>query len=323
MNPPLLQLDEISKNFLSSRGANRSRRVRALDNVDLVVDERETVGIVGESGCGKTTLARIILGTLPPSGGKVFLEGIDLAEADRATLKDLRREVQMVFQNPYTSIDPRFTIFKCVAEPLRTHTELRDEALESRVGDLLSQVGISTNMLGRYPHELSGGQLQRVAIARALALEPKIVILDEPTSALDVSVQAQILNLLRDLERSRNLTYIFISHDLNVIRHVCDRVVVMYLGRIVEVAPTVEIFSGDRHHPYTDILMESAPNTGNVGRRDRKSVLDGIEQSGSDAGCMFAPRCPIAIERCATEIPALSERGSGHPMACHVINEDS
>lgn len=320
MSTPLLELVNVTKDYASRSGAGRGH-VRALDGVDLVVGAEETVGMVGESGCGKTTLARIVMGMLAPTEGRVLLDGEDLHGASRKRARELRRDVQMVFQNPYSSIDPRFTILKCVAEPLRTHTDLRGAALETEVRELLRRVGMPGDLLTRYAHELSGGQLQRAAVARALALGARLVVLDEPTSALDVSVQAQILNLLDELQATQKLAYLFISHDLSVIRHVCDRVVVMYLGRVVEISTTEAIFADGTRHPYTDVLLGSMPSIANIGRRERTSEPKTRDREQIGSGCSFAPRCPLAVERCRAEVPELDSRGTGHPVACHILND--
>lgn len=319
MSGPLLQLCDLVKEY-PTRGGGGKASVRAVDRLNFVVTEQETVGVVGESGCGKTTLARIVVGTLAPTGGRVLLDGEDMHKVSRKRAKQLRRDVQMVFQSPYSSIDPRFTVLKCVAEPLRTHTDLRGDALEAKVRELLSSVGMPGELLTRYAHELSGGQLQRAAVARALALEPRLVVFDEPTSALDVSVQAQILNLVRELQSSRKLAYLFISHDLGVIRHVCDRVMVMYLGHIVEMATTESIFMNEIQHPYTKVLLGSMPSIANIGRRERTSEQKAPDREQIGSGCSFAPRCPLAVERCQVEVPELDSRGTGHPVACHILN---
>jgi len=316
----LLELVDVAKVY-TTRGVAGHGHIRAVDRVRLVVGEQETVGVVGESGCGKTTLARIAMGMIVPTEGQVLLGGEDLHRASRKRARELRRHVQMVFQNPYSSIDPRFTILKCVAEPLRTHTDLRGEALEMKVHELLERVGMSGELLTRYSHELSGGQLQRVAMARALALEPSLVVLDEPTSALDVSVQAQILNLLDELKTSQKLAYLFISHDLSVIRHVCDRVIVMYLGRIVEISTTGAIFADGIRHPYTNLLLGSMSSLASIGHNDRTSEQTAPDREHIGSGCSFAPRCPLAVERCRVEAPELDLSGTGHPVACHLVND--
>jgi oligopeptide/dipeptide ABC transporter ATP-binding protein len=342
MNEPLLETRGLTKIFVSQRGwiGRRRREVRALDHVDLTLSTQETLGVVGESGCGKTTLGRVIMGLTPPSSGEMVFEGRDLVAPDQETVELRRREMQMVFQNPYSSFDPRFTILRCVAEPLRTHTELRGEALEARVRELLEQVGMPGDILHRYAHEFSGGQLQRVAVARALALNPKFIVLDEPTSALDVSVQAQILNLLAELQAELQLTYLFISHDLGVVKHISEKVAVMYLGRVVEQSSTADLFAGKGHaggarHPYTKALLSANPSVDAADRqpvgdradaasdpagraRRERMVLKGSvpDAANPPSGCYFHPRCPIAVAQCREEAPPLTAVEEGHQVAC-------
>lgn len=322
MSQPLLVIEALTKVFASQQGwINRQqRRVRALDGVDLTIDQQETLGVVGESGCGKTTLGRTIMGLIPSTSGAIMFEGKNMLTADKETQQIRRREMQMVFQNPYSSFDPRFTILRCVAEPLKTHTNLRGQALEQRVQELLDQVGMPGDILNRYAHEFSGGQLQRVAVARALALNPKFIVLDEPTSALDVSVQAQILNLLKDLQRRLQLTYLFISHDLGVVKHISDRVAVMYLGRVVEISSAADLFDGRAQHPYTQALLSANP-TVEIQARKQRTVLSGSvpDAANPPPGCHFHPRCPVAIDRCAQEMPALDDVGDGHKAACWLV----
>jgi oligopeptide/dipeptide ABC transporter ATP-binding protein len=319
MSQPLLVIQALTKVFASQQGwINRQqRRVRALDGVDLTIDQQETLGVVGESGCGKTTLGRTIMGLVPPTSGAILFEGKNLLTTDKGTQQIRRREMQMVFQNPYSSFDPRFTILRCVAEPLKTHTDLRGQALEQRVRELLDQVGMPGDILNRYAHEFSGGQLQRVAVARALALNPKFIVLDEPTSALDVSVQAQILNLLKDLQRRLQLTYLFISHDLGVVKHISDRVAVMYLGRVVEISSAANLFDGRAQHPYTQALLSANPTVEIQARKQRTMLSGGVPDAANPpTGCHFHPRCPVAIDRCVQEMPALDDVGDGHKAAC-------
>ncbi|KPK12391.1 MAG: hypothetical protein AMJ56_04955 [Anaerolineae bacterium SG8_19] len=319
MSQPLLVIQALTKVFASQQGwINRQqRRVRALDGVDLTIDQQETLGVVGESGCGKTTMGRTIMGLVPPTSGAILFEGKNLLTTDKGTQQIRRREMQMVFQNPYSSFDPRFTILRCVAEPLKTHTDLRGQALEQRVRELLDQVGMPGDILNRYAHEFSGGQLQRVAVARALALNPKFIVLDEPTSALDVSVQAQILNLLKDLQRRLQLTYLFISHDLGVVKHISDRVAVMYLGRVVEISSAANLFDGRAQHPYTQALLSANPTVEIQARKQRTVLSGGVPDAANPpTGCHFHPRCPVAIDRCVQEMPALDDVGDGHKAAC-------
>jgi len=246
---PLLETRGLTKYFVSRQGllSRQQKRVRALEGVDLAIREQETLGVVGESGCGKTTLGRAIMRLVEPTAGQVLFEGMDLVPLSRRELRHYRQNMQMVFQNPYSSFDPRYSVLSSITEPLRTYTQLHGEALIARAHQLLEQVGMPGEILYRYPHEFSGGQLQRIAVARALALNPKFIVLDEPTSSLDVSVQAQIINLLLDLQRDLKLTYLFITHDLSVVQHISDRIAVMYLGKVVELGTTEVIFSAALH----------------------------------------------------------------------------
>ena len=258
----LVEVRGLAKYFAQRRGLFGLRAqpaVRAVDGVSLAVKRQETLGVVGESGCGKTTLGRCILRLIEPTGGEVLFEGVNILTLDSTEMRQRRRDMQMVYQNPFSSLDPRFNVLRLVSEPLRTHTDLRGEALATRVMDLLERVGLERGHLYRYPHEFSGGQCQRIAVARALALNPKLLVLDEPTSALDVSVQAQILNLLQELQCEFSLTYLFISHDLSVVQHISDRIAVMYMGAIVELARTEALYTAPRH-PYTAALLSAIPD---------------------------------------------------------------
>jgi oligopeptide/dipeptide ABC transporter ATP-binding protein len=321
----ILETKALTKIFTSRSGwiRRQARHVYALDSVDLAIEEQETLGVVGESGCGKTTLGRTIMWLTPPTSGQVIFDGQDTAKSDKQTVKRLFREMQMVFQNPYTSFDPRFTVFKCVAEPLKTHTDLRGEALEDKVRELLNQVGMPGDITYRYAHEFSGGQLQRIAIARALATNPRFIVLDEPTSALDVSVQAQIINLLQVLQRELKLTYLFISHDLSVVQHISNRVAVMYLGKVVELNHAQAIFDGRARHPYTQALLSAMPTVTKEYRKER-IILEGNVPNAADppSGCHFHPRCPVALPICSQVEPKLDDSGAGHPVACHLVNNE-
>ncbi|NOZ73725.1 MAG: ATP-binding cassette domain-containing protein [Chloroflexi bacterium] len=298
----------------------RSKKyVQALDGVDLTIQRQETLGVVGESGCGKTTLGRTILQLIRPTSGQIIFEGVDITALSRRELRNHRRHMQMVFQNPYSSFDPRATVLQSLAEPLRTHTKLRDKALIRRAQELLEQTGMPGDILFRYPHEFSGGQLQRIAVARALALNPKFIVLDEPTSALDVSVQAQIINLLQILQRDLKLTYLFITHDLSVVQHISDRIAVMYLGKVVELSQTDTIFTGGVQHPYTRALLSSAPILDPELRKERIVLSGNVPDSANPpSGCRFHPRCPIAQEICSQIEPELKTTGDGHWVACHL-----
>ena len=316
---PLLEIQDLTKHFPVRQSflTRRQSWVRALEDVSLEIYEQETLGVVGESGCGKTTLGRTIMRLVEPTRGQVLFEGTDIAALDGGELRRYRQNMQMVFQNPYSSFDPRFSVLNSVAEPLRTHTALRGDSLVERCRELLQQVRMGGEILYRYPHEFSGGQLQRIAVARALALNPRFIVLDEPTSALDVSVQAQIINLLEDLQRELRLTYLFITHDLTVVQHISHRVAVMYLGRVVELGDTDAIFY-DARHPYTEALLSAAPSLDPEFRRER-IVLEGSVPDPIDppSGCSFHPRCPAASDRCSRSEPSLVDVGDGHFVACH------
>jgi oligopeptide transport system ATP-binding protein len=295
--------------------------LKAVDGVSFRIDEGETLGLVGESGCGKSTLARSIVRLYRPTAGEIVFRGQDLALLDGARLRKARREIQMIFQDPYSSLNPRMTVEKIVAEPLRNYGET--EGLRSRVGELLSVVGLDASALYRYPHEFSGGQRQRIGIARALALHPALVIADEPASALDVSIQAQIINLLRDLQSRLRLSYLFISHDLGVVSLVSRRVAVMYLGEIVELGPSREIFASTRH-PYTEALIAAIPEPDPLAERQKKHIVlcgDVPSPLHKPSGCPFHPRCPYAFERCAVEKPPLREYDPGRWVSCHLLEE--
>jgi len=315
---PLLEVSGLSVHFSTRRGLFAPvRRVRAVDNVSFVIRRQETLGVVGESGCGKTTLGRAILHLIHPTAGQVLLEGEDILQLHGNALRERRRHMQIVFQNPYSSFDPRFNVLNSVGEPLRTHAHLRQPDLVRRVTEVLESCGMPGEILYRYPHEFSGGQMQRIAVARALVLNPKFLVLDEPTSALDVSVQAQILNLLEQLQAQLELTFLFISHDLSVVRHISDRIAVMYLGRVVELARTEELFTSALH-PYTQALLASAPII-DLARRRERVILPGNVPNPADppTGCAFHPRCPACREGCSQQAPELIDTGGGHLVACH------
>lgn len=315
----LLRAEGLKKYFETGGGVfGRKAVVRAVDGVSLSVKRGEVCSIVGESGCGKSTLARLVLRLLEPTDGKVWFAGKNLHEAGRAELKAIRRRLQVIFQDPFASLNPRMKVMDAVGEPFVIHGLARGAELQRRVLGLLDQVGLSAAAANRYPHEFSGGQKQRICIARALALEPEMIVADEPLSALDVSIQAQILNLLDDLKKKRNLSYLLISHDLHVVHHFSDRVAVMYLGVIVEQAETEALFSRPLH-PYTEALLSAVPEP-DAGRRKKRIVLEGDVPSPSDipAGCRFHTRCSNRFEPCDKVIPGLVETEPGHFVACHL-----
>ena len=319
----LLEVEDLRVHFPVRKGVLVERvqgHVRAVDGASLHVRRGETLGLVGESGCGKSTTGRAILQLVRPTSGQVRFDGHELTTASARTLRPLRRHMQMIFQNPYASLDPRMTVEGIVAEPLRVHRVLRGTALRRRVHELLDLVGLDPAHARRFPHEFSGGQRQRVGIARAIALQPQLIIADEPISALDVSIQAQILNLLQELQQKLSLTYLFIAHDLAAVRHVSDRIAVMYLGKIVEVAPADELVRNPRH-PYTQALVSAipVPDPEREARRER-IVLHGDVPSPLDppSGCRFRTRCAYVFDRCAVEEPVLRDWSPGHRVACHL-----
>lgn len=306
----------LSKTF-PVKGQGKGAALHAVSGVDLAVYEGETLALVGESGCGKSTLGRLLLGLLPPTQGQVFFDGQDLAALPPARLRALRRQMQLVFQDTAAALNPRWTVGQSLAEPLRFHNLCPRGEYAARGAALLTQVGLAPDLLDRYPHQLSGGQRQRVGLARALALSPRLVVCDEPVSALDVSVQAQMLNLLADLQASQGLTYVLISHDLGVVRHSADRVCVMFLGRVCEVGPTQALFSAPRH-PYTKFLLDSVPRPDPTRRGESGLPLAGEIPSPvhPPSGCRFRTRCPYAQDICAQTVPPLTGAGD-HQAACH------
>ncbi len=314
----LYEITNLSKRFtVGSRFSRQGKRVvQAVDGVSLSIQPGETLGLVGESGCGKSTLGRCLSRLYEISDGKLVFDGTDISTLSTAQMRPLRRKMQMVFQDPYASLNPRRRVFDLIAEPLRIHLSLPDAEVKSRVAGLLEQVGLLPDHAQRYPHEFSGGQRQRIGIARAIALEPKLVILDEPVSALDVSVQAQIVNLLADLQERLKLTYVFVAHDLSVVRQVSTRIAVMYLGSIVEIGDADSIF--DRpSHPYTQALISAVPKPVNSEGRKR-IILTGDVPSpiNPPSGCRFHPRCPVAQDKCRVDRPTLTV-ANGRTAACH------
>jgi oligopeptide transport system ATP-binding protein len=322
----VLEARGLRKSFATGRSGFGRTRVSAVDGVDLELRAGEALGIVGESGCGKTTLARLLVGLEVPDAGSIAVGGRRLADRRGRDRRRLGQQVQMVFQDPYTSLDPRMTVLDIVGEPLAARRVARQSERRDRVVELLELVGLSAEHLHRYPHQFSGGQRQRIGIARALALEPQVLVCDEPVSALDVSVQAQVINLLRGLQRRTGIAMLFIAHDLAVVRHVCDRIAVMYLGRLAEVGDTATVY-GRPAHPYTQALLSASPvvDRARRGRLSSRIVLAGDPPSPTDPpdGCRFHPRCRLAGERCGTEQPALrslpDERG--RVAACHYAEQ--
>ena len=322
----LLDVRDISRDFdVSKPWLNRvierqpKQILKAVDGVSFTIDRGETLALVGESGCGKSTVARVICGLYEPSTGAIVFEGADMAISENR--EKFRNRFQMIFQDPYASLNPRWRVGKIIAEPILSHNLIEDPArLKKRVDELLTQVGLSPLDAEKFPHEFSGGQRQRISIARALSSNPEFLVCDEPTSALDVSVQAQILNLMKDLQREFGLTYLFISHNLAVVSHISDRVGVMYLGRIVEIAPTRKIFQRPLH-PYTQMLQSAIPDLKMTGKQRTPVAGEVPNPLNPPPGCTFHPRCPHALERCKTERPNLIVQADGGSVACHAVEE--
>jgi len=316
----LVEIRDLKKYFLVNRRLPWSSReyVKAIDGVSLEIEDGETLGLVGESGCGKSTLGRCVINLIAPTSGEVYFEGAKISELDANAMRDLRRKMQIIFQDPYSSLNPRMRVGEIIGEGMEIHNIARGDDLRNRVIDLLGKVGLREEHYGRYPHEFSGGQRQRVGVARALAVNAEFIVADEAVSALDVSIQAQILNLMQDLQKEFKLTFLFISHDLRVVEHVSRRVAVMYLGRIVEIAPADKIYSHGQH-PYTRALLSAAPIPDPT-RRAKRMVLQGDVPSpiNPPSGCRFHPRCPFAEKICSEVEPELAFDGD-HGVACHVF----
>jgi oligopeptide transport system ATP-binding protein len=318
---PLLRVDKLVKHFPIKGGllGRTIDRVHAVDGVSFELTAGETLGLVGESGCGKSTTGRCVLRLIEPTSGEVWFEGRELGGLDRRELRSLCRDMQIIFQDPYASLDPRMTVGSIIGEALQIHGLAKGARdFEDKVVRLLETVGLHPDHMRRYPHEFSGGQRQRIGIARALAVSPKLIVCDEPVSALDVSIQAQVINLLEDLQEQFNLTYLFIAHDLSVVEHISDRVAVMYLGRIVEIAPARDLYTSPRH-PYTEALLSAVPIPDPTVKRQRILLQGDVPNPiHPPAGCHFHPRCPHASVRCREEAPLLREIAPGRQAACHL-----
>jgi peptide/nickel transport system ATP-binding protein/oligopeptide transport system ATP-binding protein len=321
---PLLEVTGLTKTFVV-RGSVGIKSVKAtvhaVSDISFTIDRGQTFGLVGESGSGKTTAGRSVLRLIEPTAGSVRFEGREVTTLNRGDLRDLRREMQIVFQDPQASLDPRLTVGSAISEPLRIQRIDGDH--KARVAELLELVGLSPDHARRFPHEFSGGQRQRIGIARALALNPKFVVLDEPVSALDVSIQAGVINLLQDLQRQLGLSYMFIAHDLSVVRHISDRIGVMYLGKIVEIGDAEEVYTR-ASHPYTQALLSAVPEPDPEYERNRQRIVltgDVPSPINPPSGCRFRTRCPKAEQICAEQEPELIDRGQGHPVACHFADE--
>jgi len=321
----LVQVSDLRKYFPVKKGTLIQRKtgdVRAVDGISFVISRGETLGLVGESGCGKTTAGRTMLGLYPATSGSVLIDGMDVCKADSREMLLIRRKAQMIFQDPFASLNPRWTVNAIISEPIRVHNLARtDKERSERVRELLSLVGLSGRLINRFPHEFSGGQRQRIGIARALASNPSFIVCDEPISALDVSIQAQVVNLLEDLQDKLGLTYLFIAHDLSMVRHICDRVAVMYLGKIVELAYRDELYENPLH-PYTQALLSAVPIPDpKKDRRRKRIILSGDVPSpiNPPSGCRFHPRCSIAKSHCSQIEPEWRQVEPGHWIACHEV----
>jgi len=324
MAEKLLEVNNLKKYFPVKAGIFKKTvaHVKAVDDVSFFVNEGETLGLVGESGCGKSTTGRTILRLLEATAGEVIFEGKDVLALDKEDLRNIRRDMQIIFQDPYASLNPRMTVADIVGEPIDIHNLAKNKKERNeKVKDILERVGLGSEYMRRYPHEFSGGQRQRIGVARALAVDPKLIIADEPVSALDVSIQAQVINLLQDLQKEFGLTYLFIAHDLSVVKHISDRIAVMYLGKIVEMADKGDLFN-EPMHPYTQSLLSAIPEADPTKKKDR-IILEGDVPSPVDppSGCRFHPRCPKAFDKCSVEEPVFKNYGDNHFAACHLLEE--
>ncbi len=324
----ILKVNDLKMHFPLRQGMLQRQvgTIKAVDGVSFELVEREVMGLVGESGCGKTTVGRALLRLYDPTGGEVLFHRadgswVDVAKLNKREMKELRKEMRMIFQDPFSSLNPRLTVRDIIAEPLVIHGTATGDEITTRVAELMGAVGLKPAYMGRYPHEFSGGQRQRIGVARTLALNPRLIVADEPVSALDVSVQAQVLNLLQSLKDEMRLTFIFISHDLSVVEHICDRIAVMYVGKLVELAPTDELLRNPRH-PYTEALVSAVPPADPLIKMERV-ILEGDVPSPANppAGCVFHPRCRYAQDICREQTPPLVDIGPGHMARCHFADE--
>lgn len=320
---PLIEVQSLKKYFPLHAGvfSAESASVKAVEDVSFYINKGETLGLVGESGCGKTTVGRMTIRLIEPTAGKVLFAGTDILTMDKKSLANLRPRMQIIFQDPYSSLNPRFTVERLIGEAMLVHGLATSNNLKEKVGVIIEKTGLSRRYLNRYPHEFSGGQRQRIGIARALALNPQYIVCDEPVSALDVSIQAQIINLLQELQSEGEITMLFISHDLNVVKHLSNRTAVMYLGKIVEIAPTGKL-NKDPLHPYTKALLSAKPSL-DPKRKVKRIVLGGDVPSplNPPSGCHFHPRCPEAMERCKTEAPEMTRIDKDHSVHCHLYDD--
>jgi len=320
----LLRVEDLHVHFPVTQGILFQRKIneiKAVDGVSFTINEGDTMGLVGESGCGKTTTGRAILKLIPSTSGRIVYDGVDITGFTKKEMIPMRLKMQMIFQDPYASLNPRQSVMDIISDPLVEHHLIDRSQKKDKVGELMQLVGLNPRFMNRFPHEFSGGQRQRIGIARSLAMNSRFIVCDEPIAALDVSIQAQVINLLQDLQDKMGLTYLFIAHDLSVVRHISDRVVVMYLGNLVEVGPKREIFNSPLH-PYTKVLMSAVPKADpKTERLHKRLMLTGEIPSplNKPKGCPFSTRCPIAQEVCHQEVPVLREMGNGHQVACHLV----